>query len=186
VGPEALLVMDVQNAIVDRFASSRPEYLKSLSKAIEAARSAGRLVVYVRVAFREGYPEVSSLNKTFSALAAGSDFSETSASTQIHDAIAPLEGDVVVVKRRVGAFSGSDLDVLLRARGITSLVLTGIATSGCVLSTLRHAADLDFQVTVLDDLCLDADEEVHQVLMTKVFPRQAAVCSSEIWISMLG
>jgi nicotinamidase-related amidase len=68
VGPEALLVMDAQNAIVDRFSPSRPAYLK---KFIEAARSAGRLVVYVRVAFREGYPEVSNLNKTFRALAAG-------------------------------------------------------------------------------------------------------------------
>ncbi len=184
--PEALLVMDVQNAIVDRFTPSHPEYLERLANTIGSARNAGRLVVYVRVAFREGYPEVSSLNKTFSALAAGSDFSETSASTQIHEAITPLEGDVVVVKRRVGAFSGSDLDVLLRARGISSLVLTGIATSGCVLSTLRHAADLDFEVTVLSDLCLDADEEVHQVLTTKVFPRQATVCSSETWISTLA
>ena len=54
-----------------------------------------------------------------------------------------------------------------------SLVLTGIATSGVVLSTLRQAADLDYGLTVLVDACADADPEVHRVLTEKVFPRQA-------------
>ena len=54
--------------------------------------------------------------------------------------------------------------------GIESLVLTGIATSGVVLSTVRQAADLDFRLTVLSDGCLDRDDEVHRMLMEKVFP----------------
>jgi hypothetical protein len=53
---------------------------------------------------------------------------------------------VVLTKRRVSAFAGSDLDVILRAGGIDALILSGIATSGCVLSTLRQAADLDFSL----------------------------------------
>jgi len=52
-----------------------------------------------------------------------------------------------VTKRRVSAFAGSDLHVLLRAGGIEALVLSGIATTGVVLSTLRQAADLDFSLT---------------------------------------
>ena len=66
---------------------------------------------------------------------------------------------MVVTKRRVSAFSGSDLDMVLRAGAIDALVLSGIATSGCVLSTLRQAADLDFSLIVLSDGCIDSDHE---------------------------
>jgi len=81
----------------------------------------------------------------------------------------------------VSAFAGSDLDVVLRARGIEWLVLTGISTSGVVLSTLRAAADLDFAITVLRDGCADADPEVDRVLHEKVFPRQAEVTTVAKW-----
>jgi nicotinamidase-related amidase len=90
-----------------------------------------------------------------------------------------------VTKRRVSAFTGSDLEVLLRSGGIDSLVLAGIATSGVVLSTLRQAADLDYRLTVLADGCLDADPEVHQVLLQKVFTRQAEVTSIADWTAGL-
>jgi nicotinamidase-related amidase len=70
----------------------------------------------------------------------------------------------------------------LRSQGIEELILTGIATSGVVLSTLRAAADMDYRLTVIADCCADADEEVHRVLTTKVFPRQAEVVSAEEWI----
>jgi nicotinamidase-related amidase len=99
----------------------------------------------------------------------------------IHPAVAPADNDVIVTKRRVSAFTGSDLEVVLRAADVDHLVLTGIATSGVVLSTLRQAADLDYRLTVLADGCLDADPEVHRVLMEKVFPRQADVVRIADW-----
>ena len=86
-----------------------------------------------------------------------------------------------MTKRRVSAFAGSDLEVLLRGLGAGTLVLTGIATSGVVLSTLRQAADLDYRLVVLADACLDADPEVHRVLAEKVFPRQAEVLTVAQW-----
>ena len=89
----------------------------------------------------------------------------------------------MVTKKRVSAFSGSDLQLVLRSLGIDALVLTGIATSGVVLSTLREAADLDYVLTVLRDGCIDRDEEVHRVLMDKVFPRQASVVLAGEWIA---
>jgi nicotinamidase-related amidase len=181
VAREALLVMDVQNSVVGRFGDS-PALLETLESAVKTARAAGVPVIYVRVAFRDGTPEVSPNNRTFSALAA-SGYGETDPSTQIHPAVAPAPGDIIVTKRRVSAFSGSDLEVVLRSLGVDSLTLTGIATSGVVLSTLRQAADMDFQLTVLRDGCADRDPEVHQVLMDKVFPRQAAVRSAAEWIS---
>jgi nicotinamidase-related amidase len=95
--------------------------------------------------------------------------------------VAPQQGDIVVIKRRVSAFTGSDLEVVLRGLGIGTLVLTGISTSGVVLSTLRQAADLDYQLVVLSDACLDLDSEVHRVLTEKIFPRQADVRATSDW-----
>ena len=100
-------------------------------------------------------------------------------------AIELADNDVVVVKRRVSAFSGSDLEVLLRAWDIEHLVLTVIATSGVVLSTTREAADKDYQLTILSDLCADFDAEVHAVLLKKVFPLQATVITIEEWINTI-
>ena len=65
--------------------------------------------------------------------------------------------------------------------GAGTLVLTGIATSGVVLSTLRYAADQDYELVVLADACLDGDPEVHRVLTEKVFPRQAGVRTVAEW-----
>ena len=98
-----------------------------------------------------------------------------------HSAVAPEPGDIVVTKRRVSAFTGSDLDVVLRSLGVVKLVLTGIATSGVVLSTLPEAADRDYELVVLADCCADADPEVHRVLLEKVFPRQADVLDVQGW-----
>lgn len=96
-----------------------------------------------------------------------------------------ISGDIVLTKRRLGAFAGTELEALLRSRGVTKLVLAGISTSGVVLSTLRWASDLDYDVTVLSDCCGDRDEEVHSMLMAKVFPRQATVINSASWIDSL-
>ena len=177
----ALLVMDVQNGIVDRFANNL-EALTPFEQAVSAARSANIDVIYVRVAFRDGFPEVSPKNKSFSAISkSDGGFSQDDEATQVHKSVAPHPGDVTVIKRRVSAFTGSDLEVVLRGKQIDNLVLTGIATSGVVLSTLREAADRDFGLTVLSDACLDADPEVHQVLTEKVFPRQADVMTVQEW-----
>jgi nicotinamidase-related amidase len=181
----ALLIMDVQQGIVERFAGDAG-YLDRLAAAIAAARAAGVMVGYVTVAFRPGYPEVSDRNRTFAAVAGSGRFTDGDPGTQIPAILAPGPGEAVVTKRRVSAFAGSDLAVLLRARRIEHLVLAGIATSGVVLSTLRQAADLDYRLTVLADGCLDGDPEVHQVLLHKVFPRQAEVTSVADWAADLA
>lgn len=175
----ALLVMDVQRAVVDRYPD--PGYLPRLREAIGIARAAGIPVIYVVVGFRPGYPEVSARNKMFARLASAPVSVDSDRATEIHPDVAPEPGDVVVTKRRVGAFTGSDLDIVLRSMGVAHLVLTGIATSGVVLSTLRSAADLDLELTVLADGCLDSDPEVHRVLVEKVFPQQAEVLTVAEW-----
>jgi nicotinamidase-related amidase len=178
---DALLVMDVQEGIAEQFAGG--EVLDRAADAVAAARSHGVPVLFVRVAFRPGHPEVSSANRSFSALRDAGGLLEDHA--RIHPAVAPQDGEPIVTKRRVSAFAGSDLDVLLRAHGARSLALCGIATSGVVLSTLRAAADLDFELTVLRDACADRDDEVHRVLLDKVFPRQADVVTVAEWAAGL-
>ncbi|MCW2783142.1 MAG: isochorismatase hydrolase [Marmoricola sp.] len=178
----ALLVMDVQTDIVQRHPAD-PGYLQRINVAIAAARKIDVPVIYVVVGFRAGHPEISPRNKAFSVASSSGRLVQTDAVNAVHDAVAPAPGDVVVTKRRVSAFTGSDLEVVLRAKGIDELVLCGIATSGVVLSTLRQAADLDYGLVVLSDGCLDADEEVHRVLTEKVFPRQAEVMTIAEWAS---
>jgi nicotinamidase-related amidase len=108
-------------------------------------------------------------------------------SSEPHPRLIRGNGEVVVTKKRVSAFAGSDLALILRARDIDHLALGGIATSGVVVSTVREAADLDYRLTVLEDICLDADDdEVHRVLTQKVFPPQADVVRSTGWEPQSG
>jgi nicotinamidase-related amidase len=185
----ALLVMDYQNGIVERIADADgggAALLERAAQAIATAREASIPVIYVRVAFRPGSPEISPSNRSFAALSGSNAFSQDEPATQIHAAVAPQEGDVVVIKRRVSAFAGSDLEVVLRAGRVQRLVLAGISTSGVVLSTLREAADRDFELVVLADACADGDEEVHRVLTEKVYPRQADVLTVAEWVLQQG
>lgn len=176
----ALLVMDMQTAILSMLPSSE-EVINNVSKAIAKAREKNIPVIYVAVGFRQGCPEISASNKGFSAAKERFAAMDMNEFIKIHPAIVPKEDELTVIKRRVSAFAGSDLEVVLRAKGIQHMVLTGVATSGVVLSTLREAADKDYQMTVLADCCADGDEEVHRVLTAKVFPRQAEVLNVDKW-----
>ncbi|GLX70447.1 cysteine hydrolase family protein [Paenibacillus glycanilyticus] len=181
----AFLIMDLQNGIVSRFADNM-EVLQPFREALDAARANDIPVIFVRVGFNEGYPEVSPRNKAFSAFTKHGGMTIHDEATQIHEFVKPLPGEPVVTKFRISAFAGSNLEVILRAKQIENLVICGISTSGVVLSTVREAADKDYAVTVLKDACLDADPEVHRVLTEKVFPRQAEVTTVQEWISSLA
>ena len=175
--------MDVQNGIVRRLGDHIGPYLETVNRAIRAAHADSMTVCFVRVAFRHGAPEAAQRNPNFAALAGA--FGIDDEATQLPEALDHGPDDIVIVKKRVSAFTGSDIDVVLRAAGATNLILCGIATSGVVLSTLRQAADLDFEVTVLRDACFDQDPEVHRVLTEKVFVRQARVVTTDEWIDSL-
>lgn len=174
----AMLCMDFQTGIVQNFAGADADGLLERTAALlDAARATGAMVGYVRVGFRPGYPEVSANNQSFSAIRSSGRFEGDAPGTEIHPRVAPHADDFVVTKHRVGAFHGTDLDMILRANGRDTLILAGISTSGVVLSTVRHAADADYRIVVVADCCADSDAEVHRVLTEKVFPRQAKVVS---------
>ncbi len=175
--------MDLQNGVLERYPEAqRLALLDRVGAATATARTEGIPVVYVRLAFRPGMPEISPRNLLFSRVAQMGGFGEGDEGTRIHPAIAPTPEDTVVLKKRASAFSGSDLGVVLRSLGVTHLVLSGLATSGVVLSTLREAADLDYELTVLADACADHDDEVHRLLCERVFPLQARVTTVAEWI----
>ena len=178
----ALLVMDVQTRIVGMI-EDHNSLIKNIQKAIKHAHQNDIPVIYVVVQFREGFPEVSPNNKSFSAIKTMQNAFADPEQTAIFKDVTPENGDIVVTKRRVSAFTGSDLEVVLRSLEVNKLVLSGIATSGVVLSTIREAADKDYKLTVLSDCCADGDLQVHEILLTKVFPRQAEVLSVDEWIA---
>lgn len=177
----ALLVMDVQGPMVGGLAN-KEEYLQKMQSTIDAARASDIPVIYVVVGFRPGLPEFNPRSKGLRALR---DAGITEALVNPAPVLTISETDVVVTRSRVSAFSGSDLEVILRAMDVQHLVLTGLSTSGAVLSTLREAVDKDYVLTVLSDLCADRDEEVHRVLTGKVFPRHADVLSAAEWLSAI-
>lgn len=180
----ALLLMDLQQSILQNYPDEG--LLERIRSALAAARRAALPVVWVQVCFRPGYPEVSPNNMRFSELRQTGRLVEGDPDSRIHASLDVQPQDVVVTKRRIGAFAGSDLEIVLRAAGIESLVLAGVATSGVVLSTVRLAADMDYRLTVLADGCADSDPEVHRVLTEKVFPRQATVQTVAAWMGSLA
>ncbi|MBC7385033.1 MAG: cysteine hydrolase [Cryobacterium sp.] len=180
----AVVAMDLQPTILAGVNDQSYQILGKAEKVLAEARKVGALVVHVGVAFRDGYPEVNSRNKMFSAIKERGVLIQGKAGSELHplslaESSTVREREPCVYKRRVGAFSDTDLEAILRARDIDTIVLFGVATSGVVLSTLRVAADKDYHCLVVHDACADSDDEVHRVLVEKVFPKQADVLSTE-------
>lgn len=166
----ALIIGDLQRGIVDNYPFAQA-VVPAVSALLPRARAAGVLVVFVRIAFRANGADIS--GEPFATFyRAGEHFREGSPATE--PAFEVTGEDVVVLKRRTSAFAGTDLDLVLRARGIDSLVLTGVATSAMVAATLYDASDRGYRLTVLRDGCADPDPAVHDVLVENVFRGRGA------------
>jgi nicotinamidase-related amidase len=93
--------------------------------------------------------------------------------------------DHTVTKKSWGAFLGTDLDAYLRGRGVTQIVLTGVATSMGVESTARSAHDLGYNVALISDAMTDRDPDNHSHAIGKIFPRLGEVTTTEEVLAML-
>lgn len=156
--------MDYQNRQLSNFTEEfQNGLLKRANQVLAKARGERIPVIYVEVIRGERTPE-----------------------TAIHPGITPQPGEILLTKRRVGPFSTTNLDEILKKQGIETLVLMGVSTSGCVLTTIRCAADMDYRLIVLSDCCADVDDEIQRVLMEKLFPRQASVVTSQGFLRALG
>jgi len=176
----AVLSMDLQTFIVSVYVKDQDGFLARAAGVLQASRTRGLAVLHVQVGFRPGLPEVSPRNQLFGAIKNSPQHQKIfeGSAGSIHPAVAPQGDDIVVLKHRVSAFAGTDLDMILRAREIDTLVLFGITTSGVVLSTLVHASDADYRLIVIQDCCADQDGELHACLIDKFFPRRATVVSA--------
>ncbi|HDE0423749.1 TPA: cysteine hydrolase [Staphylococcus aureus] len=181
----ALLVLDMQEGI----ASSVPRIkniIKANQRAIEAARQHRIPVIFIRLVLDKHFNDVSSSNKVFSIIKAqGYAITEADASTRILEDLARLEDEPIISKRRFSAFTGSYLEVYLRANDINHLVLTGVSTSGAVLSTALESVDKDYYITVLEDAVGDRSDDKHDFIIEQILSRSCDIESVESWKSSL-
>jgi nicotinamidase-related amidase len=183
----ALLLMDFQPGIVERIDDSEA-LLERANEALAVARAAGATVGYVRVAFTdedlEAMPDGAPMARV-KKMPPGAMHAD-SPGTQIDPRVAPADGDIVVRKTRVGAFGTTDLDEQLRARGIDTLLLAGISTSGVTISTICDAHDRDYKLFVLADATADPEPETHSFLTERFFPKRATVIQVADLKGLLG
>ncbi|MGV9899945.1 cysteine hydrolase family protein, partial [Streptomyces tendae] len=145
----ALLVMDYQPAVLAFVpeGEDRNALLGRVEGAIADVRANGGTIAYVRVGFTDAdWDAIPASNKSFAPMAQHRVMHHEDPATAIHEHLAPQNGDIVVRKIRYGGMSTTDLDQQLRERGITTLVVSGLSTSGAVLSTVIDAADRDYQL----------------------------------------
>ncbi|MFG2403764.1 isochorismatase family protein [Streptomyces brevispora] len=100
--------------------------------------------------------------------------------------LGPREGDIVVTKQQWGAFYGTDLDLQLRRRGVTQVVVVGVATSIGVESTARSAYEYGYHVTIATDAVTDMSAEAHDNSVERIFPRLGETDTTDAIIKLLG
>src|SRR6201995_3565335 len=160
----SLLVMDFQQGIVQRMPDA-DALLERVRAAIADVRAHGGTIGYVRGAVtQDGWAAIPD-TAMFASVGQNRLMHHEAPSTAIHDALAPEPGDIVVRKIRVGAMFTTDLDRQLRDRGVDTLVLAGLSTSGVVLSPVIEATDRDYRLYVLSDGTDDPDAEVRDFLL---------------------
>ena len=164
-GRTAVLIMDFQQRIIGNFASEPQAVVENASQALQAARQAGIPVIYV--------------------VHRGGPFQEYTPDVELHEGVTPAPGEMVITKTKPGPFSTTGLDVTLRDMGKDTLVIMGVATSGCVLSAIRWSVDIGYKFIVVSDACSDADPEVHRVLTEKVYPRQGTVMTTQEFLGAI-
>jgi ureidoacrylate peracid hydrolase len=159
----AVIAVDLQNdfgakgGYVDSFGvplDGARATIEPIGRVLAAARAAGMPVVYTKVEYSRDLSNVGAADSPTRArlgLGDGDFLIEGTWNTDIVSELAPEPGDLIVSKRRYSGFYETDLDELLRARGITSLVFVGWTTSVCVESTVRDASFRDYACVVLAD-----------------------------------
>ncbi|MCA6093730.1 cysteine hydrolase [Streptomyces sp. SCA3-4] len=180
----ALLVMDLINEIVHpdgKYAQEgyleqveRRQVLERAAEAIALARAGGVPVVYVVVGFSPGYPEWPATSPVFREAREDGRIVLGTWATEVHASLAPVPGEPVVAKHRLSPFHGTELDRVLRARNVNTLLLTGVTTDLVVLSTAREGHDRDYCVEVLEDATATADDALHAAALT-VLARTATI-----------
>ncbi|WP_315836575.1 hydrolase [Bradyrhizobium prioriisuperbiae] len=170
----ALVLIDLQKGIIGRPLEPRSgaEVLAEGKGLAQRFRAAGALVILVRVAWAEDFADAPRQRvdapMSVSSGALPADWIEL-----VDDLAHP--SDIVITKKQWGAFTGTELDLQLRRRGIRTIVLGGIATNFGVESTARHAWELGYEVVLAENACASTSHKLHDMAVGVIFPRIARV-----------
>jgi nicotinamidase-related amidase len=181
----ALLLLDLQNYGVHPegyWMKEMPEGVERIAPslartvdALEAARAAQIAIVHVGNAWREGHPDVNPYATWMREAKAAGRSVEDTWGTEFFEPVAPIDGEFILRKRAVSAFSGTELDRLLRVRDILTIALAGSITNFAVEGTAREASDRGYRVLVLEDCCESVSDEWQRFSMTQILPMIAEV-----------
>ena len=138
----------------------------------EQARARGVTVMHAPISFAEGYPEIrADAYGILAGIREAQAFRKGSWGARFADAMAPVEGDIVIEgKRGLDCFASTNIDFILRQRGITDLAIAGFLTNCCVESTMRSAYERGFRVVTLTDCTATLSPEEQEAAVSKTFP----------------
>jgi nicotinamidase-related amidase len=162
--------------------------LENTRRLVEQARAAGATIVYAPITFKAGYGEIA--DHPYGILKGVVDstaFVKDTWGAEIVDTLAPQEGDIVVEgKRGLDTFATTNLDFILRARGITTIALGGFLTNCCVESTMRSGYEKGYQVVTLSDCVAATSAEEHDNAIRFDFPMFSQPMRSDEFASSLA
>jgi biuret amidohydrolase len=166
----AVIAVHFQNDIVGpdgafagffRAEVERTGVLATAARLLDGARTAGATVVYTRVAWQPGYPDLDANSPLLGIVAQSKCLEDGTPGAAITSELTPHDGDTVITHQRVGGFQNSNLDATLRAAGVDTLVFTGVATNASVEGTARVASDLGYRTIVVADACSAGSDAAH-------------------------
>jgi nicotinamidase-related amidase len=161
--------------------------LANTKDVVDAARAAGVTVMHAPITFTEGYNEISAHPYgILKGVVDGNAFVKGSWGAAIVDELAPAEGDIVIEgKRGLDTFASTNLDFILRSKGITTIVIGGFLTNCCVESTMRSGYENGYQVITLNDCVAATSTEEHENALKFDFPMFSQPMSSAEVIAQL-
>ncbi len=159
---------------------ARRNTLANTAEAIRKARTAGVLIGYVRVGFSPDYRECPPASRLFQGAKKAGLFKLGQWGTEVHPELAPQPGDYDIVKHRVSPFYGTSLEPILRANAIRRIYVSGVSTSGAVLSAAKDGHDRDYEVFVLEDCCAALTDEQHQSVIEQMNRMTTILSSKEV------
>jgi nicotinamidase-related amidase len=147
---------------------ARRELLDAAALLLGGARQRGWPIIHVRVAYRPDYADLIQNAPILRNVAAIGALQEGSWGAAFHERLSPLNSEFVVNHNRINAFYGSPLQTLLCQLQARHLLVAGVATHSVVESTVRHAVDCGFEVSVVADACASASLQTHQAAVASM------------------
>lgn len=164
--------------------ASERNVLEKAGRVLQWAREQGVPVVHVGVAFEENYGNRTNRSPAFERFESNRWLLRSSTEAAFNPEVRPVPGEPVVFKGCVDPFVGTNLLQILIRLGSTDLYLGGTATNYVVESAARHAGDMGFSVTVLEDLCASYNQEMHEFSVARVLPTFATIGDSVAFMTV--